>query len=119
MYIGALRNQPERVAEELRLPHAAFAVFGLCVGRPDPSRPASIKPRLAQRAVLHYETYSTDDEAHAVARYDEAMSAFQQGQGMAVQPWSRQASQRVAGPDSLSGRDVLAAALRARGFPLE
>ncbi len=119
VYIGALRNQPERVAEELRLPHAAFAVFGLCVGRPDPSRPAAIKPRLAQRAVLHHETYSTGDEAHAVARYDEAMGAFQQGQGMAVQPWSRQASQRVAGPDSLSGRDVLAAVLRARGFPLE
>ncbi|MFM1987315.1 MAG: hypothetical protein RJA99_272 [Pseudomonadota bacterium] len=119
VYIGAIRNRPDEVAAELQLPHGAFALFGLCVGRPDPTRPASVKPRLAQRVVLHRETYGTDGEAAAVADYDAAMLRFQQSQRMPAQPWSVQASQRVAGPESLSGRHRLAALLRAQGFGLE
>ena len=41
VYIGAMRNRPEDVAQELALPQHAFAAFGLCVGRPDPARPAA------------------------------------------------------------------------------
>jgi nitroreductase len=41
-YIGAMRNHPEQVAEVLGLPPDAFAVFGLCIGWPDPARPGSI-----------------------------------------------------------------------------
>ncbi|HKD74790.1 MAG TPA: nitroreductase family protein, partial [Ktedonobacterales bacterium] len=35
VYIGAMRNLPERVAEELKLPPHVFAVFGMSVGYPD------------------------------------------------------------------------------------
>lgn len=119
VYIGAIRNRPDEVAAELRLPRAAFPVFGLCVGRPDPARPASVKPRLAPGTVLHRETYRAEGEADAVAAYDEAMRAFQRSQRMPEQAWSAQASQRVAGPESLSGRDRLAALLKAQGFDLE
>ncbi|MEI7447408.1 MAG: NADPH-dependent oxidoreductase [Burkholderiales bacterium] len=119
VYIGAMRNRPDEVAAELRLPQGAFAVFGLCVGRPDPSRPASVKPRLAPRTVLHRETYATDGEPEAVAAYDETMRAFQRSQHMTEQAWSAQSSQRVAGPESLSGRHRLAALLKAQGFGLE
>lgn len=119
VYIGAIRNRPDEVAAELKLPRGAFPIFGLCVGRPDPSRPASVKPRLAQRTVLHRETYGIDGEVEAVADYDAAMLRFQQSQNMPAQPWSSQASQRVAGPESLSGRHRLAAQLKAQGFGLE
>ncbi len=119
VYLGALRNHPIDVAQELKLPPNAFAVFGLCVGHPDASRPASVKPRLPQRAVLHRETYDSTAEASAVGRYDDALQVFQRGQGMTVQPWSRQASQRVAGPGSMVGRDKLAAQLKALGFGLK
>jgi nitroreductase len=42
VYIGALRNQPERVAQVLGLPHKSFAVFGLCVGHADPEQPTGV-----------------------------------------------------------------------------
>lgn len=121
VYIGALRNQADRVAAELRLPPHAFPLFGLCIGRPDPQRPAAVKPRLAQAAVLHHETYQADgaQEAAAVEAYDALIQRFQAGQGLPAQPWSEQASQRVAGAASLSGRHRLAVVLRAQGFALE
>ena len=119
VYIGALRNRVDQVAAELILPPRSFAVFGLCVGHPDPARPASIKPRLPQSAVLHRETYATLTEEQGVRDYDETMQAFQRTQAMPVQPWSQQASQRVRGAASLSGRHVLAQWLRERGLMLD
>jgi nitroreductase len=119
VYIGALRNQAAQVAAELQLPPNAFPLFGLCVGHPDPARPAAIKPRLSQPAVLHHEHYAPAAEAAAVAAYDTLIQAFQRSQGQPPLAWSQQASQRVAGADSLSGRHRLAEVLRAQGFALE
>jgi nitroreductase len=120
-YIGAMRNKPEEVAAELRLPPRVFPVFGLTVGRPDPMRPAAMKPRLPQAVVLHRETYRADDdtEAPAVGEYDGVMQGFQRSQSMKEIPWSRQASERVSGPGSLSGRHRLVEAIRALGFELD
>jgi nitroreductase len=70
VYIGGMRNHPEQVAAELGLPQDSFVVFGMCVGHPDPARPAEVKPRLAQPAVLHHERYDAAGEAAAVAHYD-------------------------------------------------
>jgi len=120
VYIGALRNKPEEVARELGLPEGVFAVFGLAVGRPDPARPASVKPRLPQSRVLHYEQYSVDaaHEAADVARYDDTLRAFQRTQSLAEIGWSEAASNRVRGVVELRGRDRLREALTKLGFPL-
>lgn len=119
VYIGAIRNRPLDVAAELRLPPRSFAVFGLCVGWPDPQRPAHVKPRLPQDAVLFRETYSADGQAEAVARYDESMSAFYREQQMRVEgAWSEHSARRVAGPQSLSGRHTIREALQKLGFEL-
>src|SRR3546814_7369666 len=48
VYIGGIRNRPAEVVAELGLPRNVFPVFGLVVGRPDPAKPAHIKPRLPQ-----------------------------------------------------------------------
>ena len=48
VYIGAMRNLPEQVAEALKLPPHAFAVFGMSIGWPDPAKATDIKPRLSQ-----------------------------------------------------------------------
>ncbi|MFT7773797.1 NADPH-dependent oxidoreductase [Roseateles sp.] len=119
VYIGALRSHAAAVAQELHLPPNAFPLFGLCVGHPDPARPAAIKPRLAQSTVLHRERYERETEPAAVAAYDELIQDFQRGQGLPPTAWSQQASQRVARPDSLAGRHRLAEVLRAQGFALE
>jgi nitroreductase len=118
VYIGGLRNQPEAVAAELGLPARAFGVFGLCVGHPDPARPAAIKPRLAQRAVLHRERYDASALEADLDAYNGVLDGFFEGQGQARNGWDRTVAARVAGPESLSGRDRLAAALAALGFAL-
>ncbi len=118
VYIGALRNDPARVAATLNLPPLAFAVFGLCVGFPVEDVVTGVKPRLAPSVVLHRETYGASAEPADIARYDEAMQAFQGEQAMKRQPWSEQALARVANGKALSGRDVLRHALGERGFKL-
>lgn len=118
VYIGALRNDPERVAAELGLPPKVLPVFGLCVGYPDPTVVTGIKPRLSQSLVLHREQYGTGYTAEAVSAYDEAIQDFQAEQRIPQVPWSRQALARAAGPQSLSGRDRIRQALDALGFVL-
>lgn len=118
VYIGGMRNQPEKVASELGLPDGSFVLFGMCVGHPDPARPADIKPRLPQSVVLHHERYDASLETAAVQVYDQTMTAFQRGQQREDRPWSQTAVERVGGPEALMGRDRLREALNALGFPL-
>ncbi len=117
VYIGGLRNHPEEVAAELGLPPHSFAVFGLCVGWPDPAQPATVKPRLPQAAVLHRERYDTAGQAEALDRHDAASMAFQDSQGMRRVPWTRQAASRMMGPEAIGGRDRLCTGLAALGLP--
>lgn len=118
VYIGAIRNEPEKVAAELNLPPGAFPVFGLVVGKPDPARPASVKPRLPQATILHRETYQTASESDAVASYDTTLAAFQATQNLPVTGWSAQATQRTANAAALGSRVRLAAAVAALGFKI-
>lgn len=119
VYIGAIRNKPEEVAAELALPSDSIAVFGLCVGWPDPARPTDIKPRLHQQTIVHHEQYSVGPEAAAVAEYDARLNAFQAAQGMKPIGWSQQVGNRVAGPQSLSGRHRMREALANLGVRAE
>ena len=118
VYIGGLRNQPDQVAAELDLPEGCFALFGMCVGYPDPARPAEIKPRLPQSAVLHHERYDSSPEAAAVQAYDVLMAAFQRGQARGDKPWSQTSVERVGGTEALMGRHRLQDVLKKLGFPL-
>lgn len=119
VYIGGMRNQPERVAETLQLPPHLFAVFGLCVGYPDPAKPAAIKPRLPQSAVLHRETYNLAQQEAAIAQYNEVMQQFYQSQQMNVAgDWAEHCLKRVATVQALNGRDRLREALQRLGFLL-
>lgn len=119
VYIGGMRNQPERVAETLQLPPQLFAVFGLCVGYPDPAKSAAIKPRLPQTAVLHRETYNLAQQEAAIAEYNQIMQQFYESQQMNVAgDWVEHSLRRVATAQSLNGRDRLKETLQRLGFPL-
>lgn len=119
VYIGALRNKPEDVGAELALPPGAVALFGLCVGRPDPAAPAAqIKPRLPQATVLHREQYDASAEAAAVEGYDTTLAGFSTAQGIGAQGWIGRMLNRVGTVASLHGRDTMKASLRRMGFPL-
>lgn len=110
-YLGAIRNRSPEVAAELGLAPGAFAVFGLAVGHPDPARPADVKPRLPQAAVLSRETFTPTAPVPHVRDYERNLSAFQAAQGLTSPPWSAQALTRLRGPESLHGRDRLVEAL--------
>lgn len=120
VYIGGLRNAPLEVAAELGLPKNVFALFGQVVGKPDPSRPADIKPRLPQDAVFFREQYGFDDKAMAaVQNYDARAREFQREQGMREQDWTKQVSKRVNSVESLDGRHVMRDVLNQLGFGLK
>ncbi|MDQ8023391.1 MAG: NADPH-dependent oxidoreductase [Moraxellaceae bacterium] len=118
VYVGALRNQPEPVAELLSLPANAFPIFGLALGRPDPARPADVKPRLAQSLVLHREQYSGDAVIDGVADYDERIRAFNREQGQPPASWSERTLVRLRDAEALRGRDRLRDALARQGIGL-
>jgi nitroreductase len=118
VYIGALRNRPEDVAAELGLPPGTMAMFGLCIGRPDPAVPSAVKPRLPQSLVLHHEQYAIPAEEDAIAAYDAALTAFSVAQGIGPVGWIKRMLVRVASGASLSGRDRMREALQRLGFPL-
>jgi nitroreductase len=117
VYIGALRNRPEQVADELGLPPHVFAAFGLVVGHPDPSEGTRVKPRLAQDAVLHRERYDGDVHLDQVAAYEQRIGAFYADEGL-EHSWTSRLLARLSGPHALNGRDRLGDALRAQGFEL-
>ncbi|MBO1076537.1 NADPH-dependent oxidoreductase [Roseomonas marmotae] len=118
-YIGALRNRPEEVAQELGLPPGAVALFGLCVGYADPQAPApQIKPRLPQSTILHQERYNTAREQEAVESYDATLTAFSLSQGIGPQGWIRRMFTRLGTPAALQGRHRMKEVLRNLGFPL-
>lgn len=117
-YLGSLRNDVTEVARVLELPPRCYGVFGLTVGHPDPAVLTGVKPRLAQEAVLHRETYSAAGQAEAAARYDAHMLAFKREQGQDNQPWTDQTIQRLAKVAAMRGRDVLRQGLARLGFQL-
>ena len=119
VFIGALRNHLDQVAEVLQLPSHIMPVFGMCLGYPDPARAGAVRPRLEVGAVLHRDTYDAAGQLPAVQRYDEIMSAwYAQNRIDAPQSWSGHSAQRVASPAALSGRDKLRQMLEKRGFLL-
>ena len=118
-YIGGLRNDAAAVAAELSLPPETFALFGMTVGLPDPARPASVKPRLPQEAILFREQYAQGEaQAAAIAQYNARLRIFQASQGMTAQDWTAQAARRVRDEKALTGRHVLRDFLSRVGFKL-
>ena len=112
-YIGAMRNDPARIAELLNLPQGVFCPFGLCLGYPSENPTAEIKPRLAQNAVWFKETYPDQIDT---TEYDARMRAFYESQQMKGDvTWSMRSGRRVDN-NHLTGREVLKQWLEERGF---
>jgi len=118
-YVGAMRNDPERVAAELGLPPRAMALFGLCVGYADPARSSAIKPRLPQTMVAFRERYALPPaENDLVASYDETLAAFSRAQGMGDVTWTSRVFARMGTLKGLNGRERMRAMMQALGFEL-
>ncbi|MDF0529743.1 NADPH-dependent oxidoreductase [Tsukamurella sp. 8F] len=115
VFIGAVRNHPDKIAEELALPDRVFAAFGLAVGVPDPDEAAGVKPRLPQAAVLHHEVYDTAADA-AIDDYDERLASYN-AEYRREGGWVSPVLARLRDRDSLKGRHLLRDHLTRRGLP--
>jgi len=118
VYIGAMRNDPVRVAELLGLPKQSFVVFGLCVGYPTEKGVGEVKPRLPQATVLHHESYDAAHEAAERKTYDAEMAAFSKRHEMQAATWTQRVLNRLGPIKSMAGRDRMRAALAKLGFEI-
>jgi FMN reductase (NADPH) len=72
-YIGAIRNNPRKVIQLLKLPRLTFPLVGMTLGWP--VKPPMIRPRLPLDAVLHWEQYNPEGEESHLHKYDQEMIA--------------------------------------------
>jgi nitroreductase len=73
VFIGGIRNDPQVVVEQLKLPHLVVPVFGMCLGWPA-DRP-EVKPRMPVAIVLHDDEYRDPSDAET-ADYDATMADY-------------------------------------------
>lgn len=119
VYIGAMRNDVERVAELLKLPPGAMCVFGLCIGYPKEGVTNAVKARLPQAAILHHERYDASREQALRATYDQELATYSKQHEMAQYTWTERVINRVGQIKAMSGRDRMKAAIERLGFPLK
>ncbi|MGW9127440.1 oxygen-insensitive NADPH nitroreductase [Paenibacillus chitinolyticus] len=114
-YIGGIRNNPDGVAEALKLPELVYPVFGMCVGVPD--QEPSLRPRLPQTAVLHKNGYQSERSDEGVRQYDETTRKYYEERtgGKQSITWSRSMADKYRQPV----RAHLKPFLEKQGFRLE
>ena len=113
-YIGAIRNDPQVVADLLELPDDVYPVFGLCIG--NPAEDPEVKPRLPLDVVLKEERYHDDGDRDRVAGYDEVMREYYRTRTDTKKDssWSEEMARLVGGERRPHMREFL----RRRGFEL-
>ena len=118
VYIGAMRNDPIKVAGLLGLPPQSFVVFGLCVGYADGKAQGEVKPRLPQTVVLHHERYDATQEAALRATYDAEMTKFSARHELQAATWTQRVLNRLGPIKSMNGRETIRASLKKLGFEI-
>jgi nitroreductase len=116
VYIGAMRNEPEKIAELLGLPPQCFVLFGLCVGYAADNATGEVKPRLPQAMIVHHDRYdAANTDAHRAA-HDAEMMRFSARQELQAGTWTQRVLNRLGPIKSMNGRERLRTALNAMGF---
>jgi len=118
VYIGAMRNDPERVARLLGLPKQSFVVFGLCVGYAAEQAAGEVKPRLPQSIVVHHDTYDGRNTETERKTYDGEMAKFAARHEMQASTWTQRVLNRLGPIKSMNSRERMRAALAALGFEI-
>lgn len=111
VYIGGLRNNPDKVCQLLNLPEHVFPMFGLCLGYPD--QDPGLKPRLPADLIVHTDQYQPLDR-DKLAQYDQTMREYYVARtgGKVDQSWSEQISTTL----SKEARPFMKQCLNDQGF---
>lgn len=116
VYIGGLRNNPDKVSQLLGLPKQVYPVFGMCLGYPD-QEPA-IKPRLPQEAVYFENSYQPFEQIESsIEAYDQEMKEYYMARtnGKRTDTWSEMMVKNLSTPK----RTFMKEFLHNQGFPLK
>ena len=116
VYIGAMRNEPEKVADLLGLPPQCFVLFGLCVGYATEQAAGEVKPRMPQAMMLHHERYDASNADVHRRTHDTEMMRFSARQEMQAGTWTQRVLNRLGPIKSMNGRERLRDALNRMGF---
>lgn len=113
-YIGAIRNDPQVVADLLELPDHVYPVFGLCIGVPD--QDPEVKPRLPIDVVLKDDVYDTSGDVERITAYDTTVREYYRTRsgGSKDSSWTEEMARLVDGERRPHMRSFLAD----RGFEL-
>lgn len=118
VYLGSMRNRSQELADMMGLPDFAYVVFGMAIGRPDPDRVGSIRPRPPQDVVLHRERYKSDQGQEWIADYESAFLDFRSEAGLREKTWVEAVS-TASGKAYLDGRETLRETVQRRGYGLD
>jgi len=118
VYIGAMRNDPEKVAALLGLPQQSFVVFGLCVGYASEEAAGEVKPRLSQAMVLHHERYDASTAEVWRKAHDAEMMRFSARHELQAGTWTQRVLNRLGPIKSMNGRERMRTALKNLGFEI-
>jgi nitroreductase len=119
VYIGAMRNDPVRVAELLGLPKQCFVLFGLCVGYATEKAVGEVKPRMPQAMMLHRERYDASVAEKLRPVHDAEMMRFSASQEMQAGTWTQRVLNRLGPIKSMNGREHMWEALKKLGFTIK
>ncbi|MCK5683087.1 oxygen-insensitive NADPH nitroreductase [bacterium] len=110
VFIGGIRNDPQKVCDLLKIPNHVYPVFGLCIGYPDEQQEQ--KPRLPVNMVLK-EEYYTEDETD-LKKYNQICSDYYKTRSNSSREdtWTNQ----IAGIMNKPARPHMKDFLKERGF---
>lgn len=74
VYIGGIRNNPEKVSQLLNIPLNVYPVFGMCLGYPDEDN--DIRQRLPMDIVFKKDEYTNEGDMERIKEYDEAIKQY-------------------------------------------
>lgn len=115
VYIGGIRNDPQRVCELLAIPDLVYPVFGMCLGYP--AETPEQKPRLPLEIILRKNSYGDGErEQEMLEGYDQRCRQYYRLRSSASRQecWTRQVADMMARPL----RPHMRAFLEKKGFVL-
>ncbi|MDT2739107.1 MULTISPECIES: NADPH-dependent oxidoreductase [Enterococcus] len=100
--VGSVRNQIDQVSELFNLPPYVYPIAGLSIGKPTVEM--QVKPRLPEKAVIHYDTYQAYDY-QLIEDYDQTMKKF--GEARETKLWTKKFADYYKEPRNVHLNDYL------------
>ncbi|MEN0136883.1 MAG: NADPH-dependent oxidoreductase, partial [Rhodococcus sp. (in: high G+C Gram-positive bacteria)] len=94
-----------------------YVAFGLAVGKPDPDRAGSMRPRPSQDVVLHHNRYDASRSEGWLEGYEEAFKDFRSTARLSKRSWA-ESVQVGTGLPYMDGRENLRKTVEDRGYLL-